>query len=126
MWHLPASCDIKWLSAMKIDIDRLSEEELVELNHKIVSRLRFLREMRSHVQMLDFRIGERVSFQPAGRREVFGVLTRYNKKSVTVITDGGEHWTVHPSFLTKVNTAQPERKDDQKQPVMIFPTLVGR
>jgi hypothetical protein len=79
---------------MKIDIDRLSEEELVELSHNIVSRLRFLLEMRSHVQMLDFRIGERVGFRPAGRPEVFGMLTRYNKKSVAVITDGGEHWTV--------------------------------
>jgi hypothetical protein len=64
MWHLPASCDIKWLSAMKIDIDRLSEEELVELNHKIVSRLRFLREMRSHVQMLDSALASGSAFSP--------------------------------------------------------------
>jgi hypothetical protein len=32
---------------MKIDIDGLSEDELIELNHKVVARLRFLREMRS-------------------------------------------------------------------------------
>jgi hypothetical protein len=44
---------------LKVDIDQLSEEELIELNQKVVARLRFLREMRSHVQMLDFRIGER-------------------------------------------------------------------
>jgi hypothetical protein len=33
--------------AVKIDIDGLSEDELIELNHKVVARLRFLREMRS-------------------------------------------------------------------------------
>jgi hypothetical protein len=71
-----------------IDIDSLSEEELVELNHKVVARLRFLHQMRSHSAMLDFRTGERVKFHPDGT-EVFGTLTRYNKKTVTVVTDAG-------------------------------------
>jgi hypothetical protein len=30
-----------------IDIDLLSEAELIELNHKVVARLRFLNQMRS-------------------------------------------------------------------------------
>jgi hypothetical protein len=90
---------------MSIDIDRLSEEELVALNHRIVARLKLLREMRSHQAMLEFRVGERVAFQPPERGTVFGMLTRYNRKSVTVITDGGEHWTVAPQLLRKV--AQP-------------------
>src|SRR5437762_5962755 len=88
-----------------INIDSLSEEELVELNHKVVARLRFLREMRSHVQMLDFRIGERVRFLPSGRPEVVGILTRYNKKTVTVITDSGQHWNVAPGLLLRVEAA---------------------
>jgi len=86
----------------KFDIDGLTEDELIELNQKVVARLRFLREMRSHVQMLDLRIGERVRFPPDGRPEVFGFITRYNKKSVTIIADNGGHWRVHPSFLLKV------------------------
>jgi hypothetical protein len=52
---------------MKIEIDKLSEEELIDLNHKIVERLRFLNQMRTHSQMLDFKIGDRVTFQPQGR-----------------------------------------------------------
>ena len=43
-----------------LDIDALSEDELIELNHKVVARLRFLSQMRSHSAMLDFRVGERV------------------------------------------------------------------
>ena len=30
------------------DIDSLSEDELIELNHKVVARLRFLSQMRAH------------------------------------------------------------------------------
>ena len=51
---------------MKIDIDKLSEEELIDLNHRTVERLRFLNQMRAHSQMLDFKIGDRVTFQPQG------------------------------------------------------------
>jgi len=53
-----------------INIDALSEDELVELNHKIVARLRFLSQMRSHSEMLDFRIGEKVRFHPSGHRSL--------------------------------------------------------
>jgi hypothetical protein len=88
------------------NIDSLSEEDLIELNHKIVARLRFLSQMRSHSRMLDFRIGERVKFRPDGRPEVIGILTQYNKKTVTVITDSGEHWRVAPGLLSKVESAR--------------------
>jgi hypothetical protein len=106
---------------MSLNIDSLSEEELLELNHKVVARLRFLREMRSHVQMLDFRIGERVRFHPAGRPEVIGTLTRYNKKTVTVITDSGQHWNVAPGLLYKVNVSPGENEAKSDKAVVQFP-----
>ncbi len=52
---------------MKIDINSLTEAELVALNHRIVERLRFLHQARAHARMLEFRIGDRVSFEPEGR-----------------------------------------------------------
>jgi hypothetical protein len=88
----------------RINIDALSEEELVELNHKIVARLRFLSQMRSHSEMLDFRIGEKVKFHPSGHPELTGTITRYNKKTVTVITEGGQHWNVAPGLLSKLDS----------------------
>jgi hypothetical protein len=91
---------------MKIDIDKLTEDELVDLNNRIVARLRFLNQMRAHSQMLDFRIGDRVTFQPEGRAPLFGVITRYNKKTVTVITDSGQHWNVAPGLLRKANSGE--------------------
>jgi len=89
---------------MKVDIDKLTEAELIDLNNRIIQRLRFLQQMRAHTSMLEFSLGERVCFQPDGRPLIFGVITRYNKKTVTVITDGGEHWNISPSALRKAST----------------------
>jgi hypothetical protein len=87
---------------MKIDIDKLTEEELTDLNHRIVARLKMLREARAHGEMMAFRIGDRVSFKPDGGPRIVGMLTRYNRKSVTVVTENGERWNVSPSLLSKV------------------------
>jgi len=88
---------------MTINIDQLTEAELIDLNRRIVERLRLMRQVRAHVQMMEFKIGDRVSFQPAGRPAVVGMLTRYNRKTVTVITEQGERWNVAPSLLRRVD-----------------------
>ena len=87
---------------MTLDIDTLSEAELVELNHRIVARLRAMRDLRDHVGMLEFRIGDRVAFAPPGRGPVEGVLIRYNRKTVTVLGRDGMKWNVSPSLLRRV------------------------
>lgn len=87
---------------MPIDIDRLTEAELIDLNHRIVARLRFLRQLAAHATMLEFRIGERVRFHPPGRAPVTGVITRYNKKTVSIVTDDDHRWTVAPQFLERL------------------------
>jgi len=58
--------------------------------------------------MLEFTIGERVWFQTDVRR-VEGVLVRYNKKSVTVVTDDGERWNVAP-FLQRCSARDSVRE----------------
>jgi hypothetical protein len=83
----------------RINIDHLTEAELIDLNHRIVQRLRLMSQVNAHKAMLEFRIGDRVTFEPEGGTPVFGILTRYNKKSVTVITDDGHRWNVSPRFL---------------------------
>ena len=88
---------------MIIDIDTLTEAELIDLNHRIVARLRVLGELRAHARMLTFKIGDRVSFEPDGQRTIVGMLTRYNKKTVTVVTDAGQRWNVAPSLLRRAD-----------------------
>jgi hypothetical protein len=97
---------------MNIDIDKLTEEELVDLNHRIVERLRFLTQMRAHGAMLKFRIGQRVSFDPGDRPMVTGTLMKYNKKTVTVIADDGHRWNVSPSYLREAEPKDITPKKD--------------
>ena len=83
---------------VEININQLSEPELVDLNRRIVERLRMIRQVQAHVCMLEFKIGERVWFR-TDVRKVEGVLVRYNKKSVTIVSNSGERWTVSPGLL---------------------------
>lgn len=86
----------------KFDIDGLTETELIDLNNRIVERLRFLHQARAHSRMLEFSVGDRVSFHPEGSEPLLGVLTRYNRKTVTVVTEQGQRWNVSPNLLRKV------------------------
>ena len=54
--------------------------------------------------MLKFSNGDRVMFQPPGRETKVGMLTRYNRKTVTVVTDTGERWNVAPVYLRRAET----------------------
>jgi hypothetical protein len=81
-----------------IDIDRLTEAELIDLNRRIVERLRMMQQLRAHKDMMQFSVGQRVSFR-SNRGVITGVLTRYNRKTVTVIADTGEQWNVSPALL---------------------------
>jgi hypothetical protein len=107
--RLPRPCEAEAEGRMTIDIDRLTEAELIDLNRRVVERLRLLQQMRAHQQMLEFRIGDRVAFQADGRGAVEGMLTRYNRKSVTVITDDGHQWNVAPGLLTRA-AAKPQAR----------------
>ena len=85
-----------------IPIDHLTEAELADLHRRVVTRLNFLTEMKLHARMLDFSVGEKVSFQPQGHPVLFATITKYNRKTVTLITEGGQQWNVAPVFLHKL------------------------
>jgi len=87
---------------MNIDISLLDEAQLVELNRRIVARLKYLQEARTHHQMLRFNVGDRVSFHPPGHDPKTGVIVKYNRKTVTVVTDDQHQWNVAPVFLSRV------------------------
>lgn len=82
-----------------IDIDQFTEQELHDLNRRIVERIRFFQTARTHQAMLKFNLGDRVCFQPEGYSVLTGTITRYNKKSVSVVLDCGHKWTVAPAMM---------------------------
>lgn len=105
----------------RINIDHLTEAELIDLNHRIVQRLRLMNQVRAHKAMLQFRIGDRVTFEPQSGTPVFGVLTRYNKKSVTVITDDGQPWNVSPRLLRLAEADHPTQTQESAHPRSVIP-----
>jgi hypothetical protein len=92
-----------------IDINPLSIDELIALNHRVVERLKFLEKAQAHVDMMAYNLGARVSFETVeGRR--FGRLTKYNRKTVTVITEEGQQWRIPPHLISPVKDITPEKK----------------
>ena len=91
---------------MGINIDNLSEKELIDLNHQIVERLNFNAQMKHHSKMMEFSIGEKISFIPIGNEIRFGVITKYNTKTISVMTDDGMRWNVSPNLLNKIKDAK--------------------
>ena len=99
---------------MEIDIDSMNYDELVELNHKIVEKLKFLDSMHIHKKMMQFSPGDQVCFEPSGRGKQFGTLVKYNQKTVTVITESGQKWNVSPHLLRKVKNVKSSKSSQGK------------
>lgn len=86
---------------MTIEIDKLSYEELIDLNHRIVERLKLLDQMKVHEHMTQFNIGDRVRFNPREGSTIKGFIEKCNRKTVSVISDDGQRWRVSPELLSK-------------------------
>lgn len=93
---------------VEVDLTRLTEEELVALNHRIAERLRLMRSARQLVQLAQFSVGMRVEFTADDGRVIQGEITRLNRKTATVCCDQAGHWRVSPSLLRPLD-AVPSR-----------------
>jgi hypothetical protein len=109
---------------MKFDLDDLTEEELIELNHAVVHRLRLMRDFKAHDAMMNFGVGDTVMFHPEGREPVIGILVKFNRKSVTVIADNGTRWTVAPSFLKQVPQGMQSKRRNMPLPSPVQLSLI--
>ena len=65
------------VAQMNIDIDTLSEHDLIDLNRRIIERLRILQQMRAHKRMMAFSIGERVKFRASRGKPNSRVTSRH-------------------------------------------------
>ncbi len=87
---------------MPIDIDSLTYEELLELKHIIVERLKHLDSIKPQNQVLQFRPGDEVNFAHQRRGRQTGTLLEIDDKAATVITKSGQKWKVSPNLLRKI------------------------
>ncbi len=82
-------------------IPQLDEHQLIQLNRRIVERIKFLNKSRQLNEMSKFYKGDSVSFECSGDIKT-GTIIRLNQKTVSIITEDNERWNVAPSFLSKV------------------------
>lgn len=95
---------------MSIDIDNLSIEELEELNHRIVERLKYVDAIRVQQAMMALSIGTQVSFDTQRHGRVFGTVFKLNRKTASVLTDDGRQWNVSPHLLTPIKDTTPKQR----------------
>lgn len=90
---------------MVFDITKLSEDELLELNRRVVERLQFIRSAKSLTQLARFSVGMAVEFDMDDGRTIGGTVARLNQKTATVVSAAGR-WRVSPSLLRLASVAQ--------------------
>jgi hypothetical protein len=82
-------------------LSKLTIEQLTLLNHRIVDRIKLLRNSRTMESMLNFTVGEKVCFDYNGLVKT-GTIIRLNRKTVSLVTEDNERWNVAPGMLDKV------------------------
>ena len=87
---------------MGFDIEQLSLEELIDLNKRLIMRIRYLQGVKAMEDLNRFKVGDRVHFHDHEGKPREGIVVRINQRTVSVHTDEKcGHWNVPPRFLTK-------------------------
>jgi len=105
--------------AENIDLTKFSEEELVQLNRRIVERLRSLHQGRCYKDLAQFKLGDAVCFTPEHGHVVVGTVVRLNQKTATVAARDGRQWRVSPSFLSRITEQVQDNKRELAEVVSL-------
>lgn len=91
----------------KFDLSQFTIEDLLELNRQVKERFTQLQQQKSYQALTKYKVGDRVTFTTFEGRKVNGIITRLNKKSVTLQEDGNlMDWRVSPTLLKKTSEAK--------------------
>lgn len=88
-----------------IDLTRFSEDELIDLNRRIIERLQFIRSAKHLTQLARFSVGMTVEFEREDGSTVRGSIARLNRQTATVVGPSGR-WRVSPALLRIVESKE--------------------
>ena len=87
---------------MSIEFDELSYDELLDLNDRVIARLKHLDAVEALNAMMKLNLGAKVCFDSSKHGMQVGTLIKFNQKTVTVLTDAGRRWKVSPQMLSPI------------------------
>ena len=103
---------------MDLDLTKLSKGDLIDLNRRIIERLKLLSSAKSLTQLAHFSVGMAVKFDTDDGRTITGTVARLNQRTVTVVTASGR-WRVSPSLLR--TAAAPQARGAASPRVVALP-----
>ncbi len=103
-----------------VDLTSLSEDELIDLNRRIVERLQLIRSAKFLTQLSRFSVGMTVEFNTDDGRLIRGSIARLNRETVTIVAPSGR-WRVAPSLLRIV-----EAREASEAPTRVVSMPQGR
>ena len=86
------------------DLHKLSDNELLSLNHEIVALLRTRHRHDRRQELSTFNRGTQVSFRGPEGKPLSGTIVRVNQKTLTIATEHGT-WKIDPCFVLKAKAA---------------------
>ena len=95
-----------------MNIEDMTYEELRDLNKRIVARMKLLHQIKTQSEMIRFNLGDRVQFCTREGTLVIGILIKYNRKTVSIVTDDGHKWNVSPTLLSRASGNRCDIIDD--------------
>ncbi|MGV8948487.1 MAG: hypothetical protein ACOH2E_03865 [Candidatus Paracaedibacter sp.] len=90
------------------DIENLTVQELIDLNEKVIRRLKELKSQEERKAATQFRINDIVSFTTRDNKKIIGFVTSTRKSKISIFTEDNEKWNVPPTILS------PEEKPSKK------------
>ena len=93
--------ELKHQNRIEDFIKTLNMDELIFLNRLVNERVKLLSQMEASQMMVDYNIGDFVEFDGKDGQVLRGIITKMNKKTVSIKTTTGVKWNVSPYYLRK-------------------------
>ena len=87
---------------ISINFSDHSIKDLESLNHQLVDHLKLRQQREAQKEMINFEMGDTVSFLSSDGEVIRGEIVRFNQKSISLKTYDNRKWRVSPHLLSKV------------------------
>jgi hypothetical protein len=87
-----------------ININELCIHQLIDLNRRVIERIKYLQRAKVTELMESYDYGDEVYFHDKDQNIIHGKVIRFNQKSITIKENCGMEWRVSPSFVKKSPT----------------------